>query len=195
MKKRVCLLIFALTLFVSGFSVQAEESKNTSVLNSYVNLFLEEVKGTKKDESASDLKESLSRLMESVKPEDAKKILAFVEEKIEEGSWESEEGIEEAIAEGEEKFGKLTDEQKSLILSAVEKVKALGIDPEFLVNQAEKIYEKYSQDIQEDITESSQKIAQEAQNKIKEEIDKSLTDYFSDMVNSVKAFFQGIFKK
>lgn len=195
MKKRVCLLVFALTLFMSGFSVQAEESKNTSVLNSYVNLFLEEVKGTKKDESASDLKESLSRLMESVKPEDAKKILAFVEEKIEEGNWENEEGIEEAIAEGEEKFGKLTQEQRNLILSAVEKIKALGIDPEFLINQAEKIYEKYSQDIQEDITESSQKIAQEAQTKIKEEIDKSLTDYFSDMVNSVKAFFQGIFKK
>ena len=36
---------------------------------------------------------------------------------------------------------------------------------------------------------------QELNKKIKEEVNKSLTDYFSDMVSSVKSFFRGIFSK
>ena len=50
-------------------------------------------------------------------------------------------------------------------------------------------------DLKDEISENSQQIVEEAQNKIKEEIDKSVKDYFSDMVSNVKTFFRGIFSK
>ena len=135
-------------------------------------------------------------MVEDVNPEDAKKIINFIGEKIEEGKWESEKGVEEAIAEGEKEFGAtLTEEQKNMILSVVSKIKKLGIKPEYIVEQAEEIYEKYGEDLKNEISEKGKEIAEETQNKIKEEVNRSLTDYFSDMVSNVKSFFAGIFSK
>lgn len=194
MKKRIGILVLTLSLMLPGISVQATGKDATQTINKYFNLFLNEVKGIQSEESLSTLKDSLNELIENVKPEDAKKILNFIEEKIEEGKWESEDGIKESISEAEKEFGvTLTKEQKEMILSVTEKIKKLGIAPEYIMEQAEEIYEKYGKELKDDISESSQKIVEETQNKIKEEVNKSLTDYFSDMVSSVKTFFKGIF--
>lgn len=196
MKKRISLLALTLGLLLSGINVQATEKDNTQTFSQYFNLFLDEVKGVQSDESVSSLKDSVNELIENVKPEDAKKILKFIGEKVEEGKWETEKGIEEAIAEGEKEFGvTLTKEQKNMILSVISKIKKLGIAPEYIIEQAEEIYEKYGEELKEDISESGKEIAEETQNKIKEEMSRSLTDYFSDMVSSVKSFFKGIFSK
>ena len=196
MKKRISLLVLSLTLCLSGINVQAAEKNNTQTLGSYFNLFLDEVKGKQSKESVSSLKESIDQLIEDVNPEDAKKILDFIEKKMKEGKWESEEGIKEAIAEGEKEFGvTLTEEQKDMILSVIAKIKKLGIKPEFVVEQADKIYEKYGEEIKNEVSEKGKEMVKETQNKIKEEVNKSLTDYFSDMVSSVKSFFRGIFSK
>lgn len=196
MRKRIGLLILTLGLMMSGFSVQAAGKDNTKAINKYFNLFFDEVRGVQSEESISSLKESVEELIKNVKPEDAKKILNFVSKKIDEGKWETQEGIKESIAEGEKEFGvTLTKEQKEMILSVVANIKKLGIAPEYIVERATKIYEKYGSDLKQEISESSQEILEETQNKIKEEIDKSITDYFSDMVNNVKSFFRGIFSK
>lgn len=196
MKKRISLLVLILTLCLSGIHVQASEKNNTQIVSKYFNLFLDEVTGVKGDESISSLKESINQLIEDVDPEDVKKILDFVGEKIEEGKWESEKGINEAIAEGEKEFGvSLTKEQKDMILSVVSKIKKLGIKPEYIREQAEKIYEKYGEELKNDVSEKGKQIAKETQNKIKEEVNKSLTDYFSDMVSNVTLFFKGIFSR
>ena len=196
MKKRIGLLVLTLGLMLSGISVQAAEEDGTKVVNKYFNLFLDEVKGVQSEESISSLKESVDELIENVKPEDAKRIINFINEKIDEGKWDSDEGIKEAIAEGEKEFKvNLTKEQKEMILSVVAKIKKLGIAPEYIMEQAAEIYEKYGEELKEDISKSSQQIVEETQNKIKEEIDKSITDYFSDMVSSVKSFFKGIFSR
>ena len=195
MKKRIGILVFTVGLMVSGIQVQAT-SKNTQIVSKYVNLFLDEVKGIQSEESLSDLKESLEEVIQNVKPEDAKKIFNFINQKIEEGNWESETGIKEAISEGEKEFDvTLTEEQKNMILSMVSKIKKLGISPQFVLELAENVYEKYSIDIKNEISENSQQIVEEVQNKVKEEVDKSIKNYFSDMVTNVKTFFRGIFSK
>ena len=71
----------------------------------------------------------------------------------------------------------------------------MGIKPEYIIEQAQKIYEKYGEELKDDFSEKGKQIAEETQNKIIEEVNKSLTDYFSDMVSNVKSFFKGIFKK
>ena len=104
--------------------------------------------------------------------------------------------IENAIKDGEKEFGvTLTKEQKELVFSVVEKVKKLGIDPQFLVDQAEEIYKKYSNEIKNEVNQKKQEIVEEVQEKVKEEISRSLTDYVSDMVKNVTSFFKGIFKR
>ena len=82
-----------------------------------------------------------------------------------------------------------------MILSVAKKIKSLGIDPKYLVDKAEEAYKKYGEELKEEVSEKGKEIAKETQNKIKEEVSKSLTDYFSDMVNSVKTFFKGIFSR
>ena len=196
MKKRMGLLLVVMILFLSGINIHAMEKGNTQTVDKYISFFLNEVKGVKNEESLSSLKESLEEFAKNVKPEDAKKILNFISKKIEEGKWDSEKGIKEAIAEGEKEFNvTLTEEQKEKILSVISKIKKLGISPDNLINEAEKIYDKYGQDLKEELEEEKDKIVLETQKKIKEEVSKSASNYFSDMVSNVKSFFKGIFKK
>ena len=196
MKKRVGLLLFTLTLFLSGINVQAAEKKDVNTVSKYVNFFLNEVKGTKNEESVSSLKDSMEQFIKNEKPEDVKKILDFISEKIDEGKWKSTDGIKEIIAEGEKEFDvTLTKEQKDKIISVINKIKKLGISPEYLLEQIEELYEKYGEKLTEEIEQEKDKIIEETQSKIKEEVNKSVSNYFSDMVNNVKSFFKGIFNK
>ena len=196
MKKRLGILVLMLCLIIPQITVNAMEKEATKGLSSYVNILLAKTKSGNGDETMTSLKGSLEEVIQNIKPEDAQKILDFVSEKIQDGSWETKQGIEKAIKEGEKEFGvTLTKEQKDLIFSVVEKVKKLGIDPQFLVDQAKEVYEKYSKEIKDDVNQKKQEIIDEVQEKVKEEITRSLTDYVSDMVKNVKSFFKGIFKR
>lgn len=196
MKKRLSILMLAICLLFSQITVNAQEKEVSKGLSGYVNLLLAKTKSGNDDKSLSSLKDSLEDAIQNIKPEDAQKILDFVSEKIQDGSWETKQGIESAIKEAEKQFDvTLTKEQKDLVFSVAQKVKNLGIDPQFLVDQAEEIYKKYSNEIKDEVSKKGQKIAGEVQEKVKEEISRSLTDYVSDMVKNVKSFFRGIFKK
>ena len=148
MKKIAALFVLILTLSLSGMIVHAAEKDHMQVVSTYVNLFLNEVKGTKGEENFSDLKDSLEQIIKNVNPEDAKKIIDFANKKIKEGTWESDEAIKKAIAEGEKEFNvTLTKEQKELILTLIKKIKKLEISPEYFLQQLEEIYNKYGEDL------------------------------------------------
>ena len=141
MKKRLGILVLALCLLFPQITVNAEEKEVAKGLSGYVNLLLAKTKGGNGEESMSSLEDTLEEVVQNIKPEDAQKILDFASEKIKDGSLDTKQGIENAIKEAEEKFGvTLTKTQKDLVFSVVEKVKKLGIDPQFLVDQAEEIY-------------------------------------------------------
>ena len=196
MKKRVSLLVLTFTLLLSGMNVQAAEKNTLSNLGKYVSFFVNEVTGKKQDDSLSALISSAEELMQDVKPEEVTKLIDFVEKQIQNGKWDNEEGIEEAIALGEQEFNvKLTEKQKKQILEIVESIKKLGISPEYILQQAEKIYEKYGNGLKEEVQNAGKEVVEQAKNKIQEEVKKSLVDYFSDMVQSVKSFFKGIFNR
>ena len=196
MKKRMGILVLALSLLVSPMNVLAQSQDNSKTIHNYINLILDEVKDKKSEESLSSLKNTLEEVIKNIKPEDAAKILSFVEEKLQNGVLDSKEDIDKAIKEAEEKFDvTLTTEQKELVYSIISKVKNSGIDPMFLVKQAEKIYEKYGKELKEEATKTGEKIKEEAREKIKEEVNKSITNYFSDMVTNVTTFLKGFFKK
>lgn len=200
MKKRIGLLILTLTLLVSGITVEAREIKDDLTVDKYINFFLDEVMGTKNGEAISALRDTLEEMVENVSLEDVRKILDFISENVSEEKLKSLEGIKEIIAEYEKEFDvTLTKEQINKILSLVKKIEKSGISVEYLLKQAEEIYEKYGDELTEDMENGTDKVMKEAQSKIKEEVkkevSKSVSNYFSDMVNNVKSFFKGIFKK
>ena len=196
MKKRVSLLMLSITLLLSGMNVQAAEKNSFGSMGKYFNFFVNEIMGKSQDESLTSLIDSAEELMKDVKPEDAKKLIDFVEKQIQNGKWESEEGIREAISQGEKEFNvTLTDNQKNQILSIIEKIKQLGISPEFILEQAEKLFEKYGKELKEEASNAGKEILEETKDKIQEEVKKSFVNYLSDMVQSVKLFFKGIFSR
>lgn len=196
MKKRVSLLVLTITLLLSGMNVQASERNSSGSLAKYFNFFMGEVMGNKEEGSITSLMESMEELAKNVKPEDAKKIIEFVKKQVQEGKWDSEEGIKEAISKGEDEFDvTLTETQKQQILSIVSKIKELGISPEYILTQAEKIYDKYVKELKEEATDAGKEALRDTQERIKEEVKKSFSDYFSDMIHSVKSFFKGIFNR
>lgn len=194
MKKRVSLLMLTATLSLSGIHVQAAEDQTSGIIHKYLDFFAGEITGNKENDGLFSLMDSAEELLKNVEPEEAEKVIAFIEEQIQEGRWESEEGIKEAIARGEKEFGvELTEEQKDQVMSVIAKIKKMGISPEFILEQAKKIYEKYGGELKDKADEAGKEILSDTQDKIKEEVKKSFTDYFSDMVNSVKTFFRGMF--
>lgn len=196
MKKRIGLLVLTFVLLFSGMDVKAVEKENLQTIGKYVDFVLDEVKGTGNEESVTSLKNSLEQLLGDLKPEDAKKIFQFLKEKIDEGKWDSDKGIKEAISEGEKRFKvTLTKEQEAAVLSVISNMKKLGISPEYFVEQMEGIYQKYSDELKKSVESKKDKVIKEAQNKIKEEVNKTVTNYFSDMMNNVKSFVKGIFKR
>lgn len=196
MRKRMGLLVLTFALLCPQTVVKAVEKNHSQTIEKYVDFFLDEVKGTNSEESVVDLKDSLETLLEKLKPEDARKIIKFIKEKIDNGAWESEKGITDAIAEGEKKFNvTLTKDQKDKIILVITKIKELGISPEYFVEQMEKIYQKYGDEIKESIGKETDKVMEKTQKKVKQEVNKAVTDYFSDMVYNVKSFVKGIFRK
>ena len=108
-----------MTLFLLGINVHAAEKKDT----------------------ISSLKDSVEQLIKNEKPEDVKKVFDFISEKIDEGKWKSTAGIKEIIAEGEKEFDvTLTKGQEDKIISVINKIRKLGISPEYLLEQIEELY-------------------------------------------------------
>ena len=110
-------------------------------------------------------------------------LFAYIKGKLAAGELDTRDEIEQAIAEGEEKFQMtLTEEQKEQILQVMEKITQLGLDPEKLLDQAKDMYEKWGTDL-----------VNHTQEAIKKSVTESIESYFTDMVTTVKDFLKGLF--
>jgi len=91
--------------------------------------------------------------------------------------------IQEAIKEGEEKFNvSLSEEDKEKILAVMRKIKELGLDPEKLLDQAKDLYNKFGDEL-----------INNAEEVIKESFKESISNFFTDMGSTVKNFFKNLF--
>lgn len=115
--------------------------------------------------------------------ETVEELIAFIKGKLATGELETEEDIEEAIEEGEEKFNvSLTEEEKEKILQVMQKIKELGLDPEKLLNQAQDLYKQFGDELFENAEEA-----------VKQSVQNSVKGFFKDMGNRLKSFFSNIF--
>lgn len=113
--------------------------------------------------------------------EDIEALIAFVKAKVAAGQLNSEDDIQAAIQEGEEKFGvTLTPEEVQQIVDIMQKIKDLGLDPNMLIQQAEDLYSKFGTDFLAHI--DGGEIAKQAAGNI-----------FTKIGNAIKDFFAGLF--
>ncbi len=115
--------------------------------------------------------------------EEIEELVAFIKAKLAAGELATDQDIQEAIKEGEEKFSvSLTDEEKEKILQVMHKIKELGLDPEVLLDQAKDLYAKFGDEL-----------INNAEEVIKNSFKESVSNFFTDMGTTVKNFFTNLF--
>lgn len=115
--------------------------------------------------------------------EEVEELFAFIKAKLAAGELETDQDIEDAIQEGEEKFEvTLTEEEKEKILQVMNKIKELGLDPEKLLEQAKDLYEKFGDEL-----------LTNAQEAVKQTFTESVKQFFADLGSTIKEFFAGFF--
>lgn len=134
-------------------------------------------------DTAMDEMITTGEIVKSVNNEDVEELIAFIKAKLAAGELTTDQDIQEAIKEGEEKFSiSLTDEEKEKILQVMHKIKELGLDPEKLLDQAKGLYEQFGDEL-----------INNAEEVIKNSFKDSISNFVSDFGSTVKEFFSNIF--
>lgn len=170
MKRFLMLTAVLLMLMGMGITTYAAESGESGQSADLISRLKESV--------SQDQQELISELMES--PDE---VIEFVREKLKNGELDSEEDIEEAIQEGEDKFDvSLTEEDKEKLLQVMQKIEELGLDPEKLLDQAQGLCEQLGDEV-----------TSQAKEAVRETMENSITGFFQDMGKRIKGFLDSIF--
>lgn len=170
MKKiRMLLVMFSLFL-IMGITVHANGAGENEQSADVIDWLKENV--------SDEQQEVITELMKS-----SDEVIEFIRQKLESGELVTQDDIEEAIQEGEEKFDvSLTEEDKEKIRKVAQKVKELGIDPEKLLDQAQDLSEQFGDELVDNAGEV-----------VKQSVEKSVTGFFEDMGNRIRGFFANLF--
>ncbi len=124
-----------------------------------------------------------------------KALLEELKEKMASGELESEEQIREAIADVEERLElAFTEEQKARIVTLAQSVNSLGLDPDQLLGQIQKLYEQYGSGLQENAEAIiRENITEPVKEAVVEETKSTMKEFFAKMAETVRDFFTHIF--
>ena len=132
-------------------------------------------------------------LAESIQGEagsdEAEALIAWLKGKIASGELDigNEESVREAIAEGESNFGiSLSEEDKQKIIALLQKLDSLGLNAEYLIEQAQSLYEKYGLGIVENANEAINEAVGNA-------VTSAIKGFFENLAASVSEFFKNLF--
>lgn len=131
-------------------------------------------------------------LTENIKDADAEEVeslIAWLKGKVAGGELDTgdETSVKEIIGEGEKIFGvSLTDEEKGQIAALLKKLDSLGLDADYLIEQAQKLYDKYGLDLVENANEAINEAVGNA-------FTTAVKNFFQGIKTSVSNFFKSIF--
>lgn len=170
----------------------------------------EQMSGTPVSEKALDtaLNELVTtgEISEALGDDDqAAELISYVKAQVAANDLNTKEEIEAAVRQGNDEFkANLTEEQIQLIVDAMLKIKAMGIDFDVLLEQAESLYSKYGDQIKagtfniNDVKVEDLGIDKIMANATKNSIGTALQNAFKDFsesLKSIKSFFNGLFGK
>ncbi len=129
----------------------------------------------------------LAKAAQNVNSDDIEKLIAYIKEKVANGELETDEDIRAAVEEGEARFGvSLTKEEIQRIVDLMNKLEGMGLNSDYLISQAEKLYSKYGADIVNHADEAISEAVSDA-------VANAAGGFFQSIKNSVKDFFSSLF--
>lgn len=176
MRRRIAVILTVLVIAVlavplSAAATAAEESDS----------------GEDAGDIIDQVRQQLEAVFENIDQDSASDIFSFIKEKIAEGDLTTEEGLQSAIEEGNEKFGvTISKEDAQKLVSAMEKLESMGFSAEDLVEKTENLYQKYGADFVDHVDEI-------VSGAIKNAVSNAISSFFENLVNSVKGFFNDLF--
>lgn len=139
--------------------------------------------------TTGELAESIQSLQGDVTSEEVEALLAWLKGKVANGELDTgkEESVRNAIAEGEEKFGiTLTEKEKQQIVSLLKKLDSIGLDADYLMQQAQQLYEKYGLGIVENANEAINQAVESA-------VETAASNFMQQLKESITGFFKNLF--
>ncbi len=150
-------------------------------LKAYEEISGETVTDTTLDTALNELVTTGEIATKSASSEEVEALVAYIKGKIANGELENEDDIRKAIAEGQEKFGvTLTEDEIQQIVDVMLKIKALGLDPNMLLDQAQDLYEKFGDDFVNHLDEGG--------------FFNSVGSFFTEAGKAIGDFFTNLFK-
>jgi uncharacterized protein YpuA (DUF1002 family) len=129
----------------------------------------------------------IAKAAQNVNSDDIEKLIAYIKEKVANGELETDEDIRAAVEEGEARFGvSLTKEEIQRIVDLMNKLEGMGLNSDYLISQAEKLYSKYGADIVNHADEAISEAVSDA-------VANAAGGFFQSIKNSVKDFFSSLF--
>lgn len=129
----------------------------------------------------------LAEAAKGVSNEEIEQLIAWLKEKVAKGELDSDEDIRTAVKEGETKFGvDLTESEVQRILDLMNKLESMGLNSEYLLSQAEKLYNKYGADLVAHADEAISEAVSEA-------VSNAADGFFQSIKKTVKDFWNSIF--
>ena len=142
---------------------------------------------TEATEIIEQIKGQLSEAFEDLDKETVGEIFSFVKEKISEGALTSEEGLQRAIEEGEEKFGiEVNPEAARQVVDTMEKLEELGFSSEMLIDRTADLYQQYGADF----VEHADEVVKDA---VKGAVKKVANSFWDGLKDAVADFFRNLF--
>lgn len=133
------------------------------------------------------VKDQLDGIFQNLDEETAKELFSFAQDKAADGSLDTEAGISETIAEGEEKFGVSIDEEDAKqVVKVMNQLEDLGFDSGKIVEDASKLYDKYGSDFVDHVDE----VVKDA---VTDAVATAAKSFFASMWEAIKDFFRNLF--
>lgn len=124
-----------------------------------------------------------------VSSDDVEALIEWLKNEIANGELDTgnEDSVRKTIEDGEKNFGiRLTEEEKQRIINLLKKMDSLGLNADYLIEQAQKLYEKYGLEIVENANEAINEAVGNA-------VTSALKNFFQDLKKSVSDFFKNLF--
>ncbi len=132
--------------------------------------------------------ELASSIQGDISSEDVEALIAWLKNKIASGELDTgdADSVAKVIEEGEANFGiTLTDKEKQQIIDLLKKLDSLGLNAEYIIDQAQKLYDKYGisfvENANDAINEAVGNAITTAAKNFFQNIKKTVTDFFKNL--------------
>lgn len=172
MKKKIFTLLMVLAVMILFVPVSARASGDFSEADA--------------TDVLSQIKQELSTAFEEMDQETAEEVFSFLKDKLGEGDYGSEEGLQNIIEEGKDKFGvEVNKEDARKLVDAMEKLEGMGFSAEYVVSKTESLYQEYGAGFVDHVDEV-------VKGAVKNAASNAVSSFFDNLKKSVKDFFSNL---